>query len=105
MPWVATVGGRRVDGDATVVAEALEVAAFPFLLSELAIRPKAWVGATGHGCIRRCSRVAARFHWCGGRGSMPVSTRGCSLLALAFPVTSVTQGGDLELLERLGSVQ
>src|SRR5882724_5458909 len=106
MPWVATVGGRRVDGDATVVAEALEVAAFLFLLSELAIHPNAWVGATGRGCIGRCGRVAARFYWRGGRGSLHVPTRGCGLLALAFPVMSVTlQGGDLELLERLGSVQ
>src|SRR5882724_4749548 len=103
---VATVGGGQVDGQATIVAEALEAAAFPFLLSELAIRPNAWVGVTGCGCIRRCSRVAARFCWCGGRGSLPVLTRGCSLLALAFPVTSVAlQGGDIELLERLGSVQ
>src|SRR5882724_10684970 len=106
MPWVATVGGRRVDGQATIVAEALEVAAFPFLLSELAICPNAWVGATGRGCIGRCGRVSARFYLCGGRGSLPVPTRGCGLLTLAFPVTSVAlQGGDLELLECLGSVQ
>src|SRR5882724_8917615 len=106
MPWVATVRGRRVDGDATVVAEALEVAAFPFLLSELAIRPNAWVGATGRGCIGRCGWVAARFYWCRGRGCLPVPARGCGLLALVFPVTSVAlQGGDLELLEHLGPVQ
>src|SRR5882724_1722604 len=106
MPQVATVRGRRVDGDATVVAEALEVAVFPFLLCELAICPNAWVGAAGRGCIGRCGRVAARFYWCRGRGSLPVPTRGCSLLALAFPVMSVAlQGGDLELLECLGSIQ
>ena len=29
---VATVGGRRVNGDATVIAEALEAAVLPFLL-------------------------------------------------------------------------
>ena len=38
---VATVGGGKVDGQATVVAEALEVVAFPFLLHELAICPYA----------------------------------------------------------------
>src|SRR5882724_9393938 len=106
MPRVATVGGRRVNGDATVVAEALEVAAFPFLLCELAICPNAWVGAAGRGCIGRCGQVAAHFYWRSGRGSLPVPTRGCGLLTLAFPVTSVAlQGGDLELLECLGSVQ
>ena len=31
---VATVGGRRVDGNATVIAEALEVVALAFLLRE-----------------------------------------------------------------------
>src|SRR5882724_11587168 len=99
MPRVATVGGRRVDGDATVVAEALEAAAFPFLLRELAICPNAWVGAAGCGCIGRCGQVAAQFCWHGGRGSLPVPTRGCGLLALAFPVTSVArQRNDLELL-------
>src|SRR5882724_2079297 len=60
MPRVVTVGGRGVDGDATVVAEALEAAAFPFLC-ELAICPNAWVGAAGCGCIRRCGQVASRF--------------------------------------------
>src|SRR5882724_9169709 len=106
MPRVATVRGRRVDGDATVVAEALEVVVFPFLLREFAICPNAWVGAAGHSCIGRCGRVAAQFYWCRGRGSLPVPTRGCGLLALVFPVMSVTlQGGDLELLERLGLVQ
>src|SRR5882724_9114589 len=60
---VATVGGGQVDGQATIVAEALEAAVFPFLLSELAIRSNARVGATGHGCIRRCGRVAALFCW------------------------------------------
>jgi len=34
---VATVGRRQVNGEATVIAEALEAAAFPFLLSELAV--------------------------------------------------------------------
>src|SRR5882724_4576761 len=106
MRRVATVGGRRVDGDAAVVAEALEAAAFPFLLHELAICPNSWVGAAGRDCIGRCGQVAARFYWCRGRGSLPVPTRGCGLLALAFPAMSVAlQGGDLELLEHLGSVQ
>ena len=49
---VATVGGGQVDGQATIVAEALEAAAFPFLLSELAVCSDAWVGLTGHGGIR-----------------------------------------------------
>jgi len=31
---VATVGGRRVDGNATVIAEALEAVVLPFLLCE-----------------------------------------------------------------------
>ena len=46
------VRGRRVYGDAAVVAEALEVVALLFLLGELAICPDAWVGATGHGSIK-----------------------------------------------------
>ena len=45
---VATVGGGQVDGEAAVVAEALEAAVFPFLLSELAVCSNAWVGSTGH---------------------------------------------------------
>jgi len=49
---VATVGGGQVDGQATVVGEALEAAAFPFLLSELAICSNAWVGLTGRGGVR-----------------------------------------------------
>ena len=52
MSRVATVMGRQVDGEAAVVAEAFEVAVLPFLLGKLAICPDAWVGATGHGCIR-----------------------------------------------------
>ena len=56
---VVTVRGRQVDGDATVIAEALEAAALPFLLSKLAICPNARVGATGHGCIGRHGWVAA----------------------------------------------
>ena len=47
---VVTVGGGQVDGEATVVAETLETAAFPFLLSELAVCSDAWVGSTGRGC-------------------------------------------------------
>jgi len=44
--------------------------------------------------------------WCRGRGGLPVLTRGCGLLALVFPVTSVTlQGSNLELLEHLGLIQ
>jgi len=34
---VGTVGGKQVDGEATVIAEAFEAAAFPFLFGELAI--------------------------------------------------------------------
>ena len=49
---VATVGGGQVNGQATIVAEALEVAAFLFLLSELAICSNAWVGPTGRGGVR-----------------------------------------------------
>ena len=49
---VVTVGGRQVDGEATVIAEAFEVVMFPFFLGELTICSKAQVGATGHGCIR-----------------------------------------------------
>jgi len=52
MLGVATVGGRRVDSDATVITQAFEVAALLFLLHELGIHPDAWVGVTGHGCIR-----------------------------------------------------
>ena len=49
---VATVGGRQVDGEAAVVAEALEAVVFPFLLGELAVCSDAWVGSTGRGGIR-----------------------------------------------------
>ena len=52
MLGVVTVGSRQVDCQATIIAEAFEVAVFLFLLSELAIRSDAQVGATGCGCIR-----------------------------------------------------
>src|SRR5882724_1138722 len=39
-------------------------------------------------------------------GLLPVPTRGCGLLALEFPVTSVaSQSVNLELLEHLGAIQ
>src|SRR5882724_8786760 len=79
---VVTVGRRQVDGEATVIAEALEAAAFPFLLSELAVCADAWVGPIDHGGVGRCGRVVSRFCWCNGRGRLPVPTRGCGLLAL-----------------------
>jgi len=41
--------GGQVDGQAAVVAEALEAAEFPFLLSELAVCSDAWIGSTGVG--------------------------------------------------------
>src|SRR5882724_751265 len=56
---VATVGGGQVYGQAAVVAEALEAAAFPFLLSELAVCSDAWVGSTGCGGVRWRHRVVA----------------------------------------------
>jgi len=56
---IATVGGRRVDGNTTVIAEALEAAVLLFLLRELAICPEAWIGVTGCGSIGCCGRVAA----------------------------------------------
>ena len=103
---VATVRGRQVDGEATVVAEAFEAAMLPFLLGELATGSDAWVGATSHGGVRCCGQVAAQFYWCRGRGRLPVLTRGCGLLTLVFPVTSVTpQSVDLELLECVGAIQ
>ena len=49
VPIVVTVGGRQVDGEAAVVTEALEVAAFPLFLGELAVCSNAWVGLTGCG--------------------------------------------------------
>ena len=52
MSKVATVRGRQVDSEATVVAEAFEVETLPFLLSGLAICSDAGVGSTGHGCVR-----------------------------------------------------
>jgi len=48
---VVTVGGRQVDGQATVIAEAFESAMLPFFLGELTIHPDSRVGATGFGCI------------------------------------------------------
>src|SRR5882724_4845855 len=58
---VATVGGRNVNGDAAVIAEAIEVAVLPFLLGKLAICPDAWVDMTGHGGIGCCSQVVAQL--------------------------------------------
>ena len=49
---VATVGGRQVNGEATVIAEAFEAVALPFFLDELSICPNSRVGATCHKCIR-----------------------------------------------------
>jgi len=57
---VATVRGRQVDDDATVIAEALEAAALPFLLRELAICPDAWIGAIG------------QAHWMMRSGCCPI---------------------------------
>jgi len=39
MLGVATVGGRQVDGEATVIAEAFEVVVLPFLLVSLSSTP------------------------------------------------------------------
>src|SRR5882724_8432824 len=103
---VATVGRRQVDGEATVIAEALEAVAFPFLLSELAVCADAWVGPIDYGGVGQCGWVVALFCWCKGRGRLPVLTRGCGLLALALPITSVaSQSVHLELLERLRVIQ
>ena len=49
---VATVRGRQVDGEATVITEAFETVTLPFFLGELTICPEARVGVTGGGCIR-----------------------------------------------------
>jgi len=43
---VVTVRGRQVNGEAAVVTEALEAAAFLLFLGELAICSNAWVGPT-----------------------------------------------------------
>jgi len=48
---VVTVGGRQVNGQATVIAEAFESAMLPFFLGELTIHPDSRVGVTGFGCI------------------------------------------------------
>jgi len=48
---LVTVGGRQVDGEATVIAEAFEVAALPFLLGKLAICTDSQICETGCGCI------------------------------------------------------
>ena len=42
---VLTVGSRQVDHQASIIAEAFDVAALLFLLGELAIHPDAQVGA------------------------------------------------------------
>jgi len=47
---ILTVGGRQVDGQATIIAEAFEAVVLPFLLGELAVFPISRVGAT----CRRC---------------------------------------------------
>jgi len=49
---VVTDGGRQVNGEATVIAEAFEAATLLFLLGELTICPNSWVGVTSCGCIR-----------------------------------------------------
>ena len=103
---IATVGGRQVSSQAAVITEAFEVVTLPFGFSELPICPDTRVGATGFWCVSRCSWVVALFCWCRGKGRLPIPTRGCSLLTLAFPLAGVTpQGISLELLECLGVVQ
>jgi len=49
---VPTVRGRKVDGQATVIADAFGAVALLFFLGELTICPDTRVGATGRGCIR-----------------------------------------------------
>jgi len=48
---VVRVGGRQVNGQATVIADAFELAMLPFFLGELTIHPNSKVGVTGFGCI------------------------------------------------------
>ena len=48
---ILKVGGRQVDGQATIIAEAFEAVVLPFLLGELAVFPISRVGATCRRCI------------------------------------------------------
>ena len=106
MSGILTVRGRQVNGQDAVIAEAFEVAVLPFLLGELAVHPNTRVCVTCHSYIRQCGWVVTQFCWCRGGGRLPVLTRGCGLLTLAFPVASVAlQGVSLELLEHLGVIQ
>src|SRR5882724_5185258 len=58
-----TVGGRQVNGQATVIAEAFEAATLLFCFGELPISPNPRVGVTCFWCIRRCNWVVAQFCW------------------------------------------
>ena len=48
---ILTVGGRQVNGQAAVIAEAIEAVMLSFLLGELAIHPDTRVDATSCRCI------------------------------------------------------
>jgi len=99
---VAAVGGRQVNGEATVVAEALR---WQHSHSSWVSLPSApylgWCNwSWGHQVLWS---GFCRFYWCRGIGRLPVSDQRCCLLALAFPVMSVApQSIDLELLEHFG---
>jgi len=49
---ILKVGGRQVDGQATIVAEAFESVVLLFLLGELAVHTNSGVGVTCHRGIR-----------------------------------------------------
>ena len=81
---VVTVGGRQVDGQATVITETFEAVMLLFCFGELPVCPNPSIG----------------------EGGLPSLTRGCGLLNLVFTVVGVTlQGIGLELLEHLEVVQ
>jgi len=106
MLGVATVGGRQVNVQGTVIAESFEAVTFLFHFGELSVCPNTSICSSWLWCVSRCGQGVAQFCWCGGEGRLPSLTRGCGLLTLAFPAASVTfQGVGLELLEHVGVIQ
>jgi len=70
---------------------------------ELAIRSNAGLVELVMAASDDAVRLLPIFAGGGGRGSLPVPTKRCSILTLVFQVTSVAlQAATLELLEHLG---
>src|SRR5882672_2746447 len=108
MPRIPTVWGGHIDGEGTIITESFDALPFVFHFCELTIGSKlatsvslGWLRGVGHhGGGTRC------FGGSGGKGRLPIPTRGGALLALVFPIAGVApQGIGLELLECCGMFQ